>query len=218
MKNTILSFINSYENMISTFENITALDEITRYDENIISVDKERERLGNSLQEILAKNCSLRKKDFNSIMERILYDVEEKKEEIQQKQRQIKGILKDYLDEQRKLATFLKEKLTQFAQSKSNEDGLKAILADMKALHEHKGQQVLSRLGDLKLHLELFRKEQDVVNHRLQRLIDRGESLKIEDLRRLESAKARERRKVERRILRQDVERLLSHFKKQRQR
>jgi len=218
MKNAILDLMNSYEKIISVLQNFTAFDDIIGCDENIVSVDKEREKSENRLQEILAKNCSLRKKDFNSMMEKILWDVENKEEEIQRKQKQIRGMLRNYLDEQRKLATVLKERLTQFIQGKSNEDGFKTVLMNIKTLQENKGQQVLSRLQDFKFDLELFRKEQEVVNRKLQRLIDRGKSLRIEDLRRLECTKARERREAERRILREDVERLLCHFKQQRRR
>lgn len=218
MQKAILGLISSYENIISTLQHATTLGEIPPYDETITLADKERERLGNRLQEILAKNCSLRRKDFSSMMENILCDEEEKKKEVEEKQKQIRGILKDYLGEQKKLATFLKERLTQFAQGRSSEDGSKAILADIKTLHENKGQEVLGTLRDFKLSLELYQKNQETVNHRLQRLIDRGESLRIEDLRKLESAKAREQRLAERRMLEQDVERLLSHFKRERER
>jgi hypothetical protein len=218
MENTILSLISSYKNIISTLQDVIALNEITAHEENIILIDKEREKLENKLQGMLAKNCSLRRKDFQNMMKRIVCDIEKRKEKTQQKQKQIREMLEDYFGEQKKLATFLKEKLTQFAQGKSNEDSLKTILADIKTLHDSRGKKVFSGLQDFKLHLELFRKDQEKVNRRLQRLIDRGKSLRTEDLRRLESTKAHEQRRAERRILREDVERLLSHFKQERQR
>lgn len=218
MKNAILGLITCHENIISALQNVTALDEMTGYDKNIVSVDKERERLGSRLQKILANNCSLRKKDFNSMMERILCDAGRREEEIQQKQKQIRGMLRNYLDEQKKLATALKEKLTQSTQDKSNEDGFKTVLGNIKTLQGNEGQRVLSELQDFKFNLELFRAEQQAVNRKLRRLIDRDESLRIEDLRRLESSEARERRRVERRLLKEDIERLLSHFKRERQR
>lgn|GEM_PF-1188884 len=218
VKNATLSFISSYENLIFALRDIVSLYDTTIRDESLTSVNKEREKLKSGLQEILAKNCSLRRKDFNKLMERILCDIEKEKEQIKQEQKQIRGVLKEYLDEQKEWAALLRKKLTEFMQSNSGKDDLKTVLENIKAVYEGKGQSVFSRLWDFKLHMELFQREQEQINRRLQRLIDRGESLRIEDLRRLESAKTLERRKAERKILREDVERLLSHFKRQRQR
>jgi len=50
----------------------------------------------------------------------------------------------------------------------------------------------------------------------LQRLVDRGEGLKLEDLRHLDAAKAKDERKIVRELRREDVDRLLAHFKQRR--
>jgi hypothetical protein len=47
--------------------------------------------------------------------------------------------------------------------------------------------------------------------------VERGESLKLEDLRQLEAAKAGQERRAEKELRQEDVERLLAHFKEQRQ-
>lgn len=216
VKDTTLKLIGSYEGLISALQNIITVGDITTHDESVISVHKEREKLKSRLQEILAKNCSLRRKDFNRMIERIFCDGEKKKEKIKEEQKQIRGVLKEYLDEQKELATFLREKLTEFMQGNSGKDNFEIALANIKAVHEKKGQQVFSRLRDFKLRVELFQREQEEINRRLQRFVDRGESLRTEDLRRLESAKAREKRRAERKLRREDVERLLSHFRQQR--
>jgi hypothetical protein len=216
VKDPILNLISSYENLISTLRDVTALHDTTTYDETLTPVDKEREKLKSRLQGILAKNCSLRRKDFNRMMERILSDIESKKEKLKREQKQIRGTLKEYLDEQKELATLLREKLTQFTQGNSDKDNLETVLASIKTTHEEKGQKVFRRLGSLKFRMELFEREQEEVNRGLQRLIDRGEALRTEDLRRLESAKAREQRRAETKLRREDVERLLSHFRQQR--
>jgi len=47
--------------------------------------------------------------------------------------------------------------------------------------------------------------------------VERGESLRLEDLRQLEAAEAGQERRAERELRRQEVERLLAHFKERRQ-
>ena len=59
--------------------------------------------------------------------------------------------------------------------------------------------------------------EQREVNGELQRLVDIGESLRLEDLRCLEIARARQDRKMDRELRREDIESLLTHFRQQRQ-
>jgi hypothetical protein len=72
-------------------------------------------------------------------------------------------------------------------------------------------------LRDFQLHLEVFQKEQEEINRTLQRLVDRGESLSLENLRQLEADKAYQDRKANRELRREEVDRLLSHFRQQRQ-
>ena len=80
-----------------------------------------------------------------------------------------------------------------------------------------KGQRLFAMFRDFQIHLEAFRKEQEEINHKLQRLVDRGEFLSLEDLRQLEATKAQQQRKVDRELRREEVGRMLSHFRQQRQ-
>jgi len=220
MKELLLDLITSYENRISTVEElvITAYQATAASEQSFGDLDKERERLKAGLQQILAKNCSLRKKDFNNLMERLLSDSEGKRKEIEEEQKRVREELKEYLDRQKELATSLRERLVQFTLGKADKDGLETIVNDLKATFQNKGEEVFSLLRNFQWHLEVFQREQEEINHKLQRLVDRGKSLRIEDLRQLEAAKAREDRKAERELRREDVERLLAHFRQERQR
>ena len=84
MMELVLDLITSYESRISTVEELIA----TAYDSTVDSersfgvLDEERERLKAGLQQTLAKNCSLRRKDFNHLMQRVLSQSEEKRRAI----------------------------------------------------------------------------------------------------------------------------------------
>ena len=80
-----------------------------------------------------------------------------------------------------------------------------------------RGSSLFAMLRDFQLRLEDFQKEQEEINHKLQRLVDRGESLSLEDLRQLEAAKALQEEELDRELRREEVDRLLSHFRQQRQ-
>jgi len=218
MESLVLDIINSYENRISMVESLitTAYWPAVGFDDSLAELDKEREGLKTSLQETLSKNCCLRRKDFNGLIERVLADSESKEREIQEERKRAVETLKEYLDKQKELAASLREQLVEFTQENGDKDSLGAIISDFKSAYQDKGEQVFALLRNFRLHLEVFRREQEEINHKLQRLVDRGQALRIEDLRQIETAKARQDRKVEGELRREDVERLLAHFKQQR--
>jgi len=218
MESLVLGIINSYENRISMVESLitTAYRPAVGFDESLAELDKEREGLKTSLQETLSKNCCLRRKDFSRFMEGVLADSESKEREIQEERKRASETLKEYLDKQKELAASLRERLVKFTQENGDKDSLGAIMSDFKSAYQDKGEQVFALLRNFRLHLEVFRREQEEINHKLQRLVDRGQALRIEDLRQLEAGKARQDRKAERELRREDVERLVSHFKQQR--
>jgi len=226
MKSLVLDFIKSYENRISMVESLvtTAYQAKAASDESLAELDREREGLKTSLRETLVQNCSLRRKDFNNLMERILADSQGKKKEIEEEQRRVRENLKEYLDEQEGLAASLKAQLAKFIQEKADKESLEAIItelaivAEFRAVYQEKGEQVFALLRNFQWRLEVFQREQEEINHKLQKLVDRGESLKVEDLRQLEAVKARQARKAEKELRRDDVERLLAHFRQERQR
>ncbi|MBI4267414.1 MAG: hypothetical protein HY662_01355 [Chloroflexi bacterium] len=216
---TVLELINSYETKISTVEDLIA----TAYQATVVSqesqgaADDERERLILSLQRLLAKNCSLRKKDSKHLLGTILSNANHKRKDIQEKQNQIRLEVKEYLNEQKELANRLREQLFQVIQENLEGNYLQEILLEIKELSQNKGQDVFTMLRGYQRQLEDFQKEQDGINRRLQRLVDRGESLKIEDLRQLNAARARRERITLRETRRGQVERLITKFRQQRQ-
>ena len=211
MKQVVLDIINSYEDRVSMVENLitTAYEATVASDESLALLDMERKVLYVDLRERLVKNHSLRRKDFDVLMERILVDSEEKRGEIEQEWKLIRGKLKEYLDQQKELVASLREGLAK--------DTLGVVIGGFKVASQHRGEQILTLLRDFQYHLGVFLNEQWEENSKLQRLVDIGESLRLEDLRRLETTRARQDRKMDRQLRREDIERLLTHFRQQRQ-
>jgi hypothetical protein len=215
----VLDLITSYESRIATVEELmtTAYQTTVTSDGSFDLLDEERERLKTGLQKTLARNCSLRRKDFNHLLEGMLSDSNNKRGAIEEERRRVREKVKEYLNEQKQLAKYLRQQLVELAQEKTDKSGLDAVIDNIRAMYKDKGQQLFSMLRDFQLHLEVFQKEQEEINRTLQRLVDRGESLSLENLRQLEAGKAYQDRKANRELRREEVDRLLSHFRQQRQ-
>jgi predicted phage tail protein len=215
----VLDLITSYESRIATVEELmtTAYQATVTSDGSFDILDEERERLKTGLQKTLTKNCSLRRKDFNRLMERVLSDSNKNRVAIQEEQSRVREKVKEYLDEQKQLSNYLRQQLIELAQEKLAKDSLDAVIGNIRAMYENKGQQLFAMLRDFQQRLKDFQREQEEINCKLQRLVDRGEFLSLEDLRQLEAAKACQDRKVNRELRREEVDRLLARFGQQRQ-
>jgi hypothetical protein len=214
----VLELITSYENRIATVEELMT----TAYQATVTSggsfdiLDEERERLKTGLQKTLARNCSLRKKDFNRLLDRVLSDSNKNRGAIEEERNQVSEKVQEYLDEQKQLASCLRQQVVELAGDKTEKGCLDTIISNIKATYEDRGQRLFAMLREFQWRLEAYQKEQEEINHKLQRLMERGESLNLEDLRQLEAAKAHHERKADRELRREEVDRLLSHFRQQR--
>jgi hypothetical protein len=215
----VLDLITSYESRIATVEDLmaTAYQATVSSDGSFDVLDEERERLKTGLQKTLATNCSLRRKDFDHLMEKVLADSNKKRGAIEEERSRVREKVKEYLDEQKELANQLRQQLVELTGENVDKGCLDTIIGNIRATCEDKGQLLFVMLRDLQLHLETFQNEQKEINHKMQRLVERGESLSLEDLRHLEAAKARQDRQAGRELRREEVDRLLSHFRQQRQ-
>ena len=215
----VLELITSYENRIATVEELmtTAYQATETPDGSFDILDEERKRLKTGLQKTLAKNCSLRRKDFNRLLERLLSDSTKNREAIEEERSQVREKVKEYLDEQKQLANYLRQQLVELTQEKMDKGCLDAVIGKIKASYEDTGQRLFTILRNFQLRLETYQREQEEINHKLQRLVDRGESLSLEDLRQLEATEALQKRATDRDLRREEVDRLLSHFRQQRQ-
>jgi len=219
MKTVVLDLITSYEHRVTALESLisSAYEATADSDMGLAKAQEEGERLRTNLRETLARNCSLRRKDFDTLMAWLFCDIERKKMEIGEERKQVREKVRAYLTKQKELSASLKEQLANFTLQDSGKENLEAVLNDIKTSSRIDGEQVFVLLQSFQSHLDGFRHEQEVLNNQLKRLVDRGKSLAIEDLRQLEAVKDRERRRTDRKARRQDIERLLAHFRQQRQ-
>jgi DNA repair exonuclease SbcCD ATPase subunit len=215
----VLDLITSYESRISTVEELisTAYQTTIASDGSFGTLADERERLKDSLQKMLAKNCSLRKKDFNLLIKRNLSDFDRERREIEEERIQVKQKVKEYLDEQKELANCLRQQLIELAHEKADLRGLEAVISSIKNTYQDAGQHLFNILRNFQLHLESFQMKHEEINGELQKLVDKGESLKIEDMKQLEASTGVQDRKAEREARRKEVENLLANFRRQRQ-
>ncbi len=219
MKDMVLELINSYEHRVVTVESLinNAYETTVDSDEGLSQAYNTAQKLRDDLRETLVRNCSLRRKDFDAFASKVFSSIDTKKMEIENQRKITREILKAYLGRQKELAISLKEQLEKFSLEGSNRDSLEKILNDIKMSQKEEGEQTFSLLSDIQFRLKNFRQELADLNSNLQRILERGELLKLEDLRQLQSALAHERRKVEKAVRKEDVSRLLAHFSRERQ-
>jgi vacuolar-type H+-ATPase subunit H len=214
----VLELITSYENRISSVEELMT----KAYDATVTSggsfdiLDEEREKLKTGLQNTLARNCSLRKKDFNLLIENVLSASNRNREAIEKERDRVRESVQEYLDEQKRLANCLRQQIVELAGDGLDKDHLDTIIGNIKATYEDRGQRLLAILKNFQLRLEAYQKEQEQINRTLQRLVDRGQALRLEDLRQLDAAGADRERKIDRELRREEVDRLLTHFRQRR--
>lgn len=218
MNNLVLDLVVSCEDRISMVEELVtgAQCATATLDFSLGELANERARLGASLRELLAQNCSLRRRDFDELIESTISAPERKREALVQEQEVARDALKGYLDEQKRLVACLRQELDNIGLEKVQKDPLVTALAGIRC-NQDRGARVFDLLRNFQVRLEAFRKEQEEVNRRMQRLVERGALLRLEDLRQLEATRAGEERKAERRLRHQQVGSLLAHFKQRRQ-
>ena len=98
----VLDLITSYENRIATVEELmtTAYQTAVTSDGSFDILDRERGRLKTGLQQALTRYCSLRRKDFDRLMEKMLSDSDKNRVAIQEEQSRVREKVNEYLNEQ----------------------------------------------------------------------------------------------------------------------
>jgi len=175
MKNIVEDVISSYEARI---QSIGAIFDSTHqllegFQDGLLDTRGEREKINAELRENLAKNESLRKKDFDNMMQDILSAQD-------QREKQVKSLLKNYLNEQREMANALGESLgnVKDALSKGQAQRIKefqATITEILAEQEQRKQKVSSELKE-------FQQNQQLMARRLKELLAKGRKLRIKDL------------------------------------
>jgi hypothetical protein len=216
MKDLLLDLITSYESRVVVVESLV----INNYDSTdsgtaVSEVVETNEKLKDTLRETLVRNCSLRRKDFDALAAGIFSDIDSRKASIDEDRKAVRLRLESYLKRQKQLIVSLKEKLVTYSDDESKR-AVESVLDEISKSQKEEGTQSFTMLTDFQVRLKNFRQELEVLNHELQRILERGELLRLEDLRKLQASFAIERRKDESRHRSDDVQRLLASFNRER--
>jgi molecular chaperone DnaK (HSP70) len=174
MKNIVDHIVSSYEARIQSIESLfdTTHHILRSFQNSFFDMKKERETINAELRENLAKNESLRKKDFDHMMEDILSAQEGREKEV-------RNLLNHYLNEQKQMAQDLRENLKEFKDSLSKGEvqrvkDFQEMIKQILAKQDERKEEVTFRL-------KKFKKEQVVLSSRLKDLLAKGNELQIRD-------------------------------------
>jgi len=175
LKNVVEEIISSYEVRI---ESISSLFDTTRlildeFQESLLEDKEEREKTNTQLRDTLAKNEHLRKKDFDNMMQSILLAQNQREEEV-------RNLLKNYFNHQRSMAQALRENLKKFKESFTRGEGqrikeFQEMIKKIFAKQDERKEEVTSKLKE-------FQKEQQEMAKVLKELLAKGSELRIKDL------------------------------------
>ena len=207
-ENSVKNVIASYESRV---QNVEALFETTHQilhglQESVLDTRQEREKVNKQLRETLAKNGSLRKKDFDSMIS-VISSCQD------QEEREVRDLSKNYLSEQTDLVHQLRERLKQFRDAlakgeaqrvKEFEMAIKEIFAEQ----ERRKEEVIAKLKE-------FQQEQQETAKMLRNLLAKGRELRIRDLKSMlaEFQKQRKERVARREKRKEEVLSMLGDFK-----
>jgi len=179
MKNVILECISFYENAVFKIEKII-IEKTNQfeYEKN----HEERESITIYLQKILAKNCNLRKKDFDVLINSILFDIEEKERQIKRKNLEITKKVKDYLEEQKLLVKSLRLSFAEFNFEKSNTNEIRKLSETFQEEYEKKATEILKELKSFEKHYQFYTDKQRNIMKKLKELVDKDKELQVKDL------------------------------------
>ena len=211
LKNAAENVISSYETRIESVGAIfdTSHQIFDDFQEAFLGNKEEGRKISAQLRDILAHNEHLRKKDFDSMTQGVLSAQEEREAEV-------KNLLKGYLNQQREMARTLRENLTKFKDAlakgdvqrvKEFQEMIKEVLTNQDARKE----EVTSKLKE-------FQKEQQEMAKRLKTLLAKGRGLRIKDLKSmLQEFRTQHKERLAHRIeRRKEVNKMLGTFKQER--
>jgi hypothetical protein len=214
----IEKLITAYEERIAAVEEMMtgACQAATAPEGSLDALVENRERLKLDLQKTLARYSSLRRIDIDSLLEKTFADSNTKVETIREERRRVRDRMAQYLDEHKQLADYLRRQLVELAGKKTDGGNLNAMISIIRTRYEDTSQRLFAALREFQTRLDTFRREQENIISRLQKMAERGEGLTIEDLKRLEASRPEQEWKPAVRRRREEMERFLARIGQQR--
>jgi len=160
MKRITEEIVSSYESRIANVAMI--IDNTHKIIDNFRNI---RDDMSNHLKERLAKEESLRKKDFDNMIKNVLLMQDTREEEV-------RDLLKTFLEEQKEMAEIIKKQLS---------DGNKVRLEDFKSLLDSIRTRQTQRGNEVNIMLTKFHEEYEEMTRSLNELLRKGEAVRIQD-------------------------------------
>jgi hypothetical protein len=206
------------DNIVASYEarswSIGALFDSTHqilegFQNSFLDTRQEREKINGQLRESLTKNKSLRRKDFDQMMQGILSAQEDR-------ERQVRERLNSYLAEQREMIHTLGDNLAKFKDALAGGEAqrikeFQALIHEILAKQDERKNEVTSELKE-------FRKQQQELALTLKELLAKGKELRIREMKRMlgEFQVRRQERIAEQGERRRDVRDMLDELLKER--
>ena len=160
MKRVAEEIVSSYQSRISTVATI-----IDSTHQLLDDFKIKRDEMSNQLKEILSKEESLRKKDFDNMMGNILSHQDER-------EKQVKELLKTFFEEQKEIAEIIKNNLSEGQKVRIND--FKKMLQDIQAKQR-------TRENEVSVMLKEFQEGYKETAESLRSLLNKGEAIRIKD-------------------------------------
>lgn len=160
MKRVAEGIVSSYQSRISTVATI-----IDNTHQLLDDFKIKRDERSNRLKETLSKEESLRKKDFDNMMQDILSHQDER-------EKQVKELLKTFFEEQKEIAQIINKNLTGGEKIRIND--FKKMLQDIQAKQRTRENEVSVRLKE-------FQEGYKETAESLRSLLNKGEAIRIKD-------------------------------------
>ena len=191
MKRVAEEIVSSYQSRISTVAMI-----IDNTHQLLEDFKNKRNEMSNHLKETLARQESLRKKDFDNMMKDILSHQDER-------EKQVRDLLKTFFEEQKEIAQVIKRNLA---------EGEKVRISDFKKMLENIKARQKTRENEASVMLKEFQTEYKEMAESLRSLLDKREAIRINEFK--EMLKDIRSRQIERA---KEVRTRLDEFRKERQ-
>jgi uncharacterized phage infection (PIP) family protein YhgE len=210
-ENVLESIISSYEARIQSVEAFfEATGQIFQdFQDSLLNTRQEREKINSQLRESLAKNGSLRRKDFDKMMNVISLHLDESEQ-------QVRKLSREYLGEQTKLVQQLREGLRNFKDALTKGQAQKVkemqtLIKEILTRQDENKNEVTSKLKE-------FQQGQQQASEMLKDLLAKGEKLRIKDFKAMlaEFKRQRNERIASQERRRQEVKDMLGEFKAKR--
>lgn len=170
LKELAEEIIFSYEAKVRSIDTILETTHLILNDfqESILNNKEEGEKINTRLRDTLANNEHLRRKDFDNMMMGILSAQE-------QREREVKNLLKDYLTQQKEMALTLRDNLTGVKDALAKGEvqrcrEFQSIIKQILAGQSRRKQEVVSKLKE-------FQRQQYELTARLRELLTKGKNL-----------------------------------------